>query len=101
MARAKIIHSQDACTIVFKGNVNNPEPSSGIIKFPGGCVEVTRTSDGKYWIHTERTDNSEIINSILDYKYDKKTKIKNRLQKIHNHENIKKMSLLISETEET
>jgi len=28
-----------------------PEPAQHIIEFPGGAVEVSRTSDGHYWAH--------------------------------------------------
>src|SRR5438132_382157 len=28
-----------------------PEPAQHIIEFPGGAVEVSRTSDGNYWAH--------------------------------------------------
>jgi hypothetical protein len=28
-----------------------PEPAQHVIEFPGGAVEVSRTSDGNYWAH--------------------------------------------------
>jgi hypothetical protein len=28
-----------------------PEPATHIIEFPGGAVELSRTSDGNYWAH--------------------------------------------------
>lgn len=28
-----------------------PEPAQHIITFPGGAIEVSRTSDGDYWAH--------------------------------------------------
>ena len=28
-----------------------PEPAQHIIEFPGGAVEVSRTTDGNYWAH--------------------------------------------------
>lgn len=28
-----------------------PEPAQHIIEFPGGAIEVSRTSDGNYWAH--------------------------------------------------
>ena len=52
MARLRnIVHSDDSCMLVFKGNPKTPEPSTGVIKFPGGHIEVTRTSSGTYWAH--------------------------------------------------
>jgi len=28
-----------------------PEPAQHIIEFPGGAIELSRTSDGNYWAH--------------------------------------------------
>lgn len=28
-----------------------PEPAQHIIEFPGGSIELSRTSDGNYWAH--------------------------------------------------
>lgn len=28
-----------------------PEPAAHIIEFPGGAIELSRTSDGNYWAH--------------------------------------------------
>jgi hypothetical protein len=28
-----------------------PEPAQHIIEFPGGAIEVSRTTDGRYWAH--------------------------------------------------
>jgi hypothetical protein len=28
-----------------------PEPAQHVIEFPGGAIEVSRTSDGNYWAH--------------------------------------------------
>jgi hypothetical protein len=52
MARHKVVHSEDGCTIVIRGDRGDPEPAYAIIKFPGGHVEVTRASNGGgYWAH--------------------------------------------------
>ena len=67
MARAKVTHSEDACMITFKGNNKNPEPSTGIIKFPGGHVEVSRCSDGTYWAHIVADKAANIVNSRVEY----------------------------------
>ncbi len=73
MARLKnIIHSGDACTMVFKGDKSKAlEPSTGIIKFPGGYVEVARCSDGSYYAHIAVVDAENIIDSRIDYDYPK------------------------------
>jgi len=68
MARARIVHSDDAATIIFNGDIKHPEPSTGIIKFPGGHVEVTRCSDGTYWAHVAVVDGVNIVDSRIDHK---------------------------------
>ena len=57
MARAEVIHSQDGCTIMFRGDPKRPEPSTGVIRFPGGYVEVSRCSNGDYWAHVHTFTN--------------------------------------------
>lgn len=67
MARARVFHSDDACTVIFKGNKRNPEPSTGIIKFPGGHVEVSRCTDGTYWAHISIDEGASRVGSRIDY----------------------------------
>lgn len=69
MARAKVIHSDDAVMIKFEGNPKNPEPTTAVIEFPSGHVEVSRCSDGSYWAHIVVVDNKNIIDSRIDYEY--------------------------------
>lgn len=71
MARVKVVHSGDACTIIFQGDKRKPEPTTAIIKFPGGFVEVARTSDGQYWAHINTDKGSNIVDSRIDYDYEK------------------------------
>lgn len=72
MARFKVIHSEDAVCIDIQGDKRNPEPTTAIIKFPGGHVEVSRCSDGSYWAHLTRNDGGseepagEIVSSRID-----------------------------------
>jgi len=80
MAKAKVVHSKDACTIIFTGEKTNPEPTTGIIKFPGGIIEVSRTTDGSYWAHLsitkpEKDFRSAIIDSRIDYNFNSKLNI--------------------------
>ena len=71
----QIVRSEDATTIIVAGDKAHPEPSSAIIRFPGGNVEVSRTSDGAYWAHIgfeEFGDDGErsrfqIVDSRIDY----------------------------------
>ena len=62
-----IVHSEDACTIIFEGEKTTPEPATGIIKFPGGHVEVSRTSTGTYWAHIAVDHYDNIKDSRIDY----------------------------------
>lgn len=55
------------------------EPAQHIIEFPGGAIEVTRTTDGDYWAHvivnrhppfedggTRESARGEIVGSRID-----------------------------------
>jgi len=71
MAKLKnIVHSKDACTLIFKGDKSNAEPTMGAIKFPGGYVEVSRCSDGSYYAHIVADNSENIIASRIDYNYE-------------------------------
>lgn len=37
--------------IALLGDVRRPESAQHIIEFPGGAVEISRTSEGDYWAH--------------------------------------------------
>lgn len=66
MAKANVVHSEDAVTVIFNGDRRHPEPSTGIIKFPGGHVEVTRCSDGTYWAHIATVAGVNILEGRID-----------------------------------
>ncbi len=52
MAKGKVVHSGDACTVLVEGNKEaRPEPSEHMIEFPGGSIAVMRTSNDEYWAH--------------------------------------------------
>lgn len=71
MARAKVVHSTTACVVIFEGNkTTRPEPGTGVIKFPGGHVEVSRTSHGTYWAHIYVDNPKNVISSRIDYDRD-------------------------------
>ncbi len=67
MARAKVHHSTDGVEIVFEGDKRSPEPSTGVIKFPGGLVEVSRCSDGSYWAHILVAAPGNVVDSRIDF----------------------------------
>ena len=66
MARANVTHSQDAVQITFNGDRRNPEPATGVIKFPGGHVEVSRCSDGTYWAHVAMVSGANVVEGRID-----------------------------------
>lgn len=66
MARANVTHSQDAVQITFNGDRRNPEPATGVIKFPGGHVEVSRCSDGTYWAHVAMVSGVNVVEGRID-----------------------------------
>ena len=35
----------------LEGNRSKPEPETFRVKFPGGDVDITRTTDNQYWVH--------------------------------------------------
>lgn len=96
MAKANVVHSVDAVTVIFKGDAKNPEPSTGVIKFPGGHVEVSRTSDGEYWAHTYIDNTAEIVDSRLDYKYEKWRETGGDIPDLPEHKDIQKMAVRVN-----
>ena len=44
------------------------EKGHTIILFPGGSVEISRTSDNQYWVHVaiEKDGTSQIVNARID-----------------------------------
>lgn len=59
-----------------------PEPATHIIEFPGGAIELSRTSDNNYWAHIIvnrdfavddceglRAAYGEIVGSRIDYEF--------------------------------
>lgn len=54
MARRKINVERagdDALVVRLLGDKRQPEPSTFLVQFPGGEVEIARTSDDRYWVH--------------------------------------------------
>jgi hypothetical protein len=37
--------------IALLGDKKRPESAQHVIEFPGGAIELTRTTDGDYWAH--------------------------------------------------
>lgn len=67
MARAEVVHSTQAVKVIFKGDPRRPEPPTAVIEFPGGHVEVSRTTDGDYWAHIEVVAPANVKDGRIDY----------------------------------
>lgn len=71
MAKSSVSHSQQATTILVKGDKRQPEPIHTIIIFPGGQIELTRCSDNEqYWVHVHLNEDTEITDSRQAYNHD-------------------------------
>lgn len=68
--------------ISLLGDKTRPEPATHIIEFPGGAIELSRTSDGSYWAHIIvnhdfalddahglRAAFGDVIGSRIDYEF--------------------------------
>lgn len=66
----KQVRSDDALTIIVEGDKRNPEPSTLVVKFPGGHIELARCSDGTYWVHFGAVDSTNIVGSRVQYNYE-------------------------------
>ena len=103
MARAKVVHSEDACTIIFNGDKSKPEPHTGVILFPGGHVEVSRGSDNNYWAHISIKDHrgdcqkiGKIVESRIDYNYETSLKMNKNVVPIPEEQGIDHIAIRIS-----
>lgn len=95
MAKAKVVHSDDSVLIKFHGNRNNPEPGTAVIEFPGDHVEVSRTSDGRYWAHVEVKKAENIQESRIDYNHEGYVATGGSIPKIPHADKISHMAILI------
>ena len=83
MKTLKVKHMGDVVQgIRLRGDKRNPEPESVRIAFPGGDVDVVRTTDGEYWVHV-RVDSAEdakasggerVIGKLVDARLDVRSK---------------------------
>ena len=105
MARLQVHHSEDACCILIDGDRRKPEPSTAVIKFPGGHVEVTRHSDGSYWVHVGRNTRindpdaevlGHIVDSRIDLTYDARHAYAQQIPPLPAAEHIEHMALRIA-----
>jgi len=93
LSSKNIIHSADSLMIVIKGDKRNPEPSTIVIKFPGGHVEVSRCSDDSYYAHITADKSENIIDSRIEYNYE--GYLEHGVPDIPDHNKIKKLAVKI------
>lgn len=59
----------DALGVTLEGDRRKPEPGTFLVTFPGGEVEITRTSKGDYWVHLavgQEGNPGRIVDARLD-----------------------------------
>ena len=59
--------------IIVTGNPVNQEPETVIVKLPFGEVEISRTSDGNYWVHVAKKKDeltNEYSGSLSKFRLD-------------------------------
>jgi hypothetical protein len=78
-----LIHKAPKRIELLGDRTKRPEPATHIIEFPGGAVELSRTTDGNYWAHIivnrdfalpgeiEGLEGAygEIVGSRMDYEF--------------------------------
>jgi len=47
--------------VQLEGNKAKPEPIHFRVMFPGGDVDIVRTTDGEYWVHVRRNRPEDVI----------------------------------------
>jgi hypothetical protein len=56
---SQIIHSDDALKIILNADPKKPEPRTVVVDIPTGHVEVSRCTDGSFWVHVRLDPNEE------------------------------------------
>jgi len=103
MAQAKVLRGTKNTVILVKGNPKSPEPQTTAIKFPGGQVEVTRTTDNLYWVHISMDDDAAVKDSRIDFKFEEyQERVQKRLKEdgkvianIVDYDKVQHMALLV------
>lgn len=81
-----------------------PESAQHVIEFPGGAIELSRTTDGNYWAHILinrdfaiddckgfRSKCGEVIGSRIGYRNGAE------IQNIENHQDVYQIAVLIKQ----
>ena len=51
----------------IKGNKASPEPEHHEFRFPGGSVNLQRTSNNEYWVHIEIVKEDSVCSEISSH----------------------------------
>jgi len=76
MKRLKVSDFGDTVQgVELRGDRRNPEPESFRVAFPGGDVDIVRTTNDEYWVHVRVNkpgrDNPEyVMGKIIDARLD-------------------------------
>jgi hypothetical protein len=100
------LYDKDPQRIRLLGDkTTRPEPATHIIEFPGGAIELSRTTDGNYWAHIIvnrdfalpddcdglRAAYGAIVGSRIDYDFPSDPNIVN----VPNAEQVRQIAVLI------
>lgn len=77
-----------------------PESAEHIIEFPGGAIEIARTSDGHYWAHILinrkwATDEVQGMHNQIGLVIDSRVDNGQEIQRLRFDENIRQIAVLI------
>jgi hypothetical protein len=77
-----------------------PEPAQHVIDFPGGAIELSRTTDGDYWAHIivnrkQMVDDCEGLFAAFGRIVEGRIDADDGVYHIPDHDNISQVALLI------
>jgi len=81
--------------ITLLGEREKPEPATHIINFPGGAIEISRTSEGNYWAHIIISDSPHQCGQHVGEIIDSRITSTNGVCSIPDYEGIKQIAVLI------
>ena len=82
------------------GEKSKPEPAQHIINFPGGAVEVSRTTDGNYWAHIIISDSQHQCGQHVGEIVGSRLTSDNGVEALPDEPNIKQVAVLIKPVKE-
>ncbi len=75
----------ETCKVItLKGDKRKPESATHIIEFPGGSIELSRTSNNEYWAHIS-VNRGQIIDDADGYHGDAGRIVTGRIDRTEGH----------------